>query len=244
MNRPFAAFDIDGTIIRWQLYHAVVEQLGKRGHIDPKKYQAIKDARMTWKRRAGDTSFNEYQHVLVAAHDNSLATITYSEYMEAIGTVMDEYKEQTYVYTRDLVRSLQQQGYLLFALSASQHEVVEQLAKFYGFDDWIGTLYPHTGEQFTGTKEVLSRHKKPESLKQLVEKHGATWEGSIAVGDSDGDIPMLDIVQHPIAFNPNKELFRHASKQGWKIVIERKNMYYELEKDHGPTYLLAQTNAR
>jgi phosphoserine phosphatase len=33
---------------------------------------------------------------------------------------------------------------------------------------------------------------------------------------------------HPIAFNPNKELFDHAREHGWNIVVERKNVVYEL----------------
>ena len=62
--------------------------------------------------------------------------------MAAVRSVFDEYKEQTYTYTRDLIRSLQKQNYLLFAISASQEEVVEMLADYYGFDAWAGSKYP------------------------------------------------------------------------------------------------------
>ncbi len=57
MSRPFAVFDIDGTIIRWQLYHAVVDALGRAGHIRPEHYQALKETRMVWKRRTNESSF-------------------------------------------------------------------------------------------------------------------------------------------------------------------------------------------
>lgn len=83
--------------------------------------------------------------------------------------------------------------------------------------------------------------RKPEKLNELVTKHGASWTDSIAVGDSEGDIPMLSAVERPIAFNPTKMLFDKAKEQGWSIVIERKNMVYRLEPSDG-SYLLAQTD--
>ena len=35
-GRPFAVFDIDGTLIRWQLYHSIADTLARLGHIEPK----------------------------------------------------------------------------------------------------------------------------------------------------------------------------------------------------------------
>ena len=61
-------------------------------------------------------------------------------------------------------------------------------------------------------------------MAQLVNKYHARQTGSIAVGDSEGDIEMLEAVESPIAFNPSKKLFHHAQTHGWKVVIERKNM--------------------
>jgi len=88
---------------------------------------------------------------------------------------------------------------------------------------------------------VAALHK-PELLKQLVAKHGLTFTDSIGMGDSEGDISMLEMTEHPLAFNPSKILFQQAQKQGWKVVIERKNMIYELEPADGH-YRLAHTNA-
>ena len=51
---------------------------------------------------------------------------------------------------------------------------------------------------------------------------------------------MLSTVEQPIAFNPTKQLFEHARTYGWRIVLERKNMVYELEPRDG-SYILAQT---
>ncbi|MDB5164640.1 MAG: family hydrolase, partial [Candidatus Saccharibacteria bacterium] len=40
-------------------------------------------------------------------------------------------------------------------------------------------------------------------------------------------------VEQPIAFNPSKDLFEHAQKEGWNVVLERKNMVYRLEPQDG-----------
>lgn len=76
----------------------------------------------------------------------------------------------------------------------------------------------------------------------MVSKHKCTYEGSVAVGDSQGDNKMLELVETPIAFNPEVKLFELAKDKGWKVVVERKNMIYELENRDGK-YELVQTSA-
>ena len=49
---------------------------------------------------------------------------------------------------------------------------------------------------------------------------------------------MLEIVDNPIAFNPDKEFFQVVKDHGWKIVVERKNMVYELAPSDG-RYILS-----
>jgi HAD superfamily hydrolase (TIGR01490 family) len=232
-KRPFAVFDIDGTVIRWQLYHALADELARTGHLDPKEFQKVRAARMLWKKRAHETSFEEYEKTLVGLVDKAITGIKVEALETACRRVIDEYKDQVYTYTRDLIRELQSQNYLLFAISASQAQIVELIAGYYGFDDFGGSEYEVKDGYFTGRKELLVSESKPEFLKQLVNRHKAGWQGSYAVGDSESDIPMLESVEQPIAFNPTKKLFQHASEQRWKIVLERKNMVYELEKENG-----------
>lgn len=240
MSRPYAVFDIDGTIIRWQLYHALADQLVKQAHINPEEYKPVRAARMDWKRRSGEDSFQEYEMELVGVFDSALAGLKVEAFTAAAETVFDEYKEQVYTYTRDLIRDLQAKNYLLFAISGSPSVLVEKLAVYYGFDDYAATTYETKNGCFTGDKE-LSLGRKPQLLKTLIAKYGASTENCIAVGDSEGDISMLEMVEQPIAFNPSKQLFQHASEKGWRIVVERKNVVYRLEQQDG-SYLLAQTN--
>ncbi|MEK7594026.1 MAG: HAD family phosphatase [Patescibacteria group bacterium] len=242
MSQPFAAFDIDGTIIRWQLYHALGDELARQGKFDDKQYQKVREARMVWKQRAHDKSFEDYELTLIAAFDIALKTISVDDLEQACRKVISEYKDQVYRYTRDLIAQLKSKNYLLFAISASQEQVVKLVAEYYGFDGYGGSRYETKDGVFTGKSTILKSERKPEYLKRLVAKHGATWKGSVAVGDSEGDIPMLSAVEKPIAFNPTQALYEHAKANGWPVVVERKNMIYRLESQDG-SYILAQTDA-
>jgi HAD superfamily hydrolase (TIGR01490 family) len=241
--RPFAVFDIDGTIIRWQLYHAITDELGRQGHLDPKRYEKVRAARMTWKQRTHEASYQDYERALIDLYESAVKDIEVDTLKKACGKVLDTYKDQVYRYTRDLIKDLKRKDYFLFAISASQDMIVSLLAMYYGFDDAGGSSYEVKNGRFTGKSEILRSERKPEFLKQLVEKHGASWQGSIAVGDSEGDIAMLAAVEQPIAFNPTKELFDYAQSQGWPIVVERKNVIYKLESQDG-SYVLAETSTR
>jgi HAD superfamily hydrolase (TIGR01490 family) len=238
MSKPYAAFDIDGTLIRWQLYHALADELARMGILDPIQYEKVREIRMNWKRRDNADSFDTYEKSLVNLVDSVMPGLVEADFQIACEVVIEEYKDQVYTYTRDLLRDLKDKGYLLFAISASHAPLVGMLAEHYGFDDFGGTEYPVKDGRFTGEKHLLRSKQKPVYLRKLIEKHGASQAGSIAVGDSESDIPMLMEVERPIAFNPTRELFAHAREKGWQIVVERKSVAYRLEPGDG-SYILA-----
>ncbi len=240
-KKRFAVFDIDGTLIRWQLYHAIADELAKSGHIDAETYTAIREARSAWKKRTHDDSFKAYEEQLVIAYRLLLTKLTVPRFELAAAAVFDEYKDQVYVFTRDMIKDLKKRSYVLLAISGSQSEIVQKIAQYYGFDDFVGSYYHRENGHFTG-KINLTVFSKDKVLQELVSKHNLTLEGSIAVGDSMSDIPMMEMVDRPIAFNPEKNLLAHAQKAGWEVVVERKNVIYNLEAKDG-AYVLAKTKS-
>ncbi len=237
MKKQFAVFDIDGTLIRWQLYHAIADELAKSGHIDAETYASIRDARAEWKQRKHEDSFKAYEEHLVVAYKLLLTKLTVPRFELAAEAVFKEYKDQVYVFTRDLIKGLKKKGYVLLAISGSQSEIVEKIANYYGFDDFVGSYYHREKGKFTGDYD-LTVYSKDKVLSELIKKHNLTLEGSIAVGDSMSDLPMLKLVDQPIVFNPEKSLLAAAKKAGWEVVVERKNVIYKLEQKNGD-YLLA-----
>ncbi len=237
----FAVFDIDGTLIRWQLYHVIVDKLANIGVLGSDAKDKLRSARMVWKRREHPESFKAYEHTLIEVYEAALSNIDPKDFDQMVVSVIDEYKDQVYTYTRGLIKELRRQDYVLLAISGSHQELVEQIAKYYKFDHWIGSRYERTAKGFSGEKFVASMDKRT-VLKELVQTHKLSYGDSLAIGDSASDIPMLEMVDKPIAFNPDRSLFNSATKSEWEIVIERKNMVYELESIDGK-YVLAQTNA-
>ena len=137
--RKFAVFDIDGTLIRWQLYHILVDRLAKTNKLGPGVYDHIKEARMRWKKRESADSYHAYEMEIVKGFESALGRLTTQEFDEIIDSIIDEYKDQVYIFTRDLLKSLKSQGYFLLAISGSHHELIEKIAKYYQFDDYKGS---------------------------------------------------------------------------------------------------------
>jgi len=60
-------------------------------------------------------------------------------------------------------------------------------------------------------------------------EHDLTLEGSYGVGDTESDAKFLEIVENPIAFNPNHNLKEIAEEKGWMIVVEKKDVVYNIK---------------
>jgi len=240
MTKKFAVFDIDGTLFRSGLYREVVFELIRMKAVSEQLLDIFAEKEALWRKRTHGNAFKEFEQTMAEAFDAELPKIKVSDFDKAAETVIEAKKDNVYVYTRDLAASLKQQGYLLIAISGSQQELVEPFAKHYGFDLWLGQKYERDGAYFTG--EIFKTHNgKDVFLRQLIDEHGLDINGSIGVGDSGGDIEMLAMVEHAIAFNPESQLLEAAQQNGWKIVVERKNVAYELE-EHDGTYILVSAN--
>src|SRR5690606_9293685 len=100
----------------------------------------------------------------------------------------------------------------------------------HGIDIAIGAEYERMHGRFTGKITRMTIGNKSELFHELMKTHGFTHKGSVAVGDSEGDIELLSAVEKPTAFNPSEGLFEKAKEEGWPIVIERKNIAYRLER--------------
>lgn len=226
-SRPFAVFDIDGTLIRWQLYHAVVDKLASAHQLGPDAKQKLEAARQRWKNREHRNAFREYELTLVEIYESALPELSVKAFDAMVTAVISEYKDQVYTYTKTLLSDLQKKGYRVIAISGSHQELVRAIASYYGFDDYVGSVYERTATGFSGEKFIASYDKKA-VLDELVKKHGLDFTNSVGIGDSGSDAAFLSEVEQPIAFNPDRKLYERARQENWKIVIERKNVVYEL----------------
>lgn len=112
------------------------------------------------------------------------------------------------------------------------------MAKKHQFDDYRGTEYLVDDKgRYTGELIPMWDHRsKKKALLELVEKYDIDLSESYAYGDTTGDFTMFELVGHPYAINPTRELIEKikASEEVSKkitIIVERKNMIYKMNLD-------------
>jgi HAD superfamily hydrolase (TIGR01490 family) len=228
-NKKVAFFDIDGTIFRSSLLIELVEVLIANGKFPERSRKEFSRQEKRWIDRKD--AYEDYIMAVVKTFMKYIKGIHYSELMDASDIVFDLYKDKTYVYTKKLVADLKKKGYYLVAISQSPKTTIDPFAKRLGFNKIYGRGYElGPNDRFNG--KVMDLHlieNKANIVKRVVEKQNLTLRGSVAVGDTEGDISMLEMVDKPIAFNPNKNLYRYAKRAGWKTVVERKDVIYDID---------------
>ncbi len=224
-----AFFDIDGTVFRSSLLVELVEELIREEVFPAEAYDHFRAAHAAWRNREG--SYEAYIATVIDAYMEHIKGVHYGTFADVGRRVVSVQQKQVYRYTRDLIKKLKADGYHLVAISQSPKTVLDEFCRQYGFDKVYGRMY-EIGPQDRFTGEVTQEHlieNKANIVARVFERDTQlTKEGSVAVGDSDGDIPLLSAVEKPICFNPNKALYDHARKVGWPVVVERKDVIYEL----------------
>ncbi len=234
-KRPLAVFDIDGTVFRSSLVIELVEKLIEE-RIFPKSARTLyEDARLRWVERKGD--YGTYINKVVDAFGTHLKGIPYGDVANAAGEVIETNKDRVYTHTRDVIKELKKKGYYLLAISHSPKLIVDGFCYELGFSKAYGTLY-ETGPSGAFTGKHQDFHligNKANIVRRVLEKEPVILEGSVGVGDTESDIPFLEMVDAPTVFNPNKKLYTHALRMGWPVVVERKDVIYHEVYEKSPS---------
>jgi HAD superfamily hydrolase (TIGR01490 family) len=227
--KPVAFFDIDGTVFRSSLLIELVEQLITAGIFPLSARERYIDEHRVWQDREG--SYENYIDAVVATFLEHIKGVHYGELADIGRDVVANQSKHVYRYTRKLIQDLKKDGYYLVAISQSPKTVLDEFCEQYGFDKVYGRMY-EIGPQDRFTGSIQDEHliqNKSNIVKRVFDREpNLSVEGSVAIGDTDGDISLLEAVTHPICFNPNQILFTHAKRNNWKIVVERKDVIYEL----------------
>jgi HAD superfamily hydrolase (TIGR01490 family) len=227
--KKVAFFDVDGTIFRSSLLIEIVEQFIKDG-VFPKDAEDIyHDSYRAWRNREG--TYEAYIDDIIEAFVMHIKGVHYGVLADVGRQVVAIQSKRVYRYTRDLITELKKDGYMLVAISQSPKTILDDFCEQYGFDKVYGRMY-EIGPQDRFTGVVSDEHlikNKANIVKRVFEKNPElSREGSIAVGDTEGDIPLLESVEKAICFNPNQALYTQAKRSGWEVVVERKDMIYRL----------------
>ena len=175
--------------------------------------------------------YDHYVNEVVKQYVKEIVGVSQRQLIQSARKFLREQKFWTYRYTRNLVEKLRK-THRLVGISGSPLEVVREFNKYLKFDKIYGTeLGLDQNGKFTGKVLHVPGEYKKELLVRYVSSQRLSLRGSIGVGDTEGDIGILELVDHPIAFNPNTKLATAAKKNKWTVVIERKDLIVEFKPD-------------
>jgi HAD superfamily hydrolase (TIGR01490 family) len=114
----------------------------------------------------------------------------------------------------------QDAGRPVYIVTAAAHELAEVLAHVLTFDGGLGARSEIADGRYTGRPDgpFTYREGKAEAIRALAAREGIDLSESWAYSDSESDLPMLRVVGHPVAVNPDAELGRIARAEGWQVL--------------------------
>lgn len=215
-----AIFDLDHTLLPIDSDYEWGQFLVRTGAVDPVEFKRRNDDFYA-QYQAGTLDPVEYLEFALA----TLARFSPAELDAMHARFMAEVIEPSIRQcARDLIRKHQDAGDLVCIITATNRFVTGPIAKAFGVEHLVaaqpeldaegrmtGRLQgPHT----SGEGKVTHMHAWLESLGHKFEH----FERTHFYSDSHNDIPLLSVVSHPVATNPNAELSRHAQAQGWPLL--------------------------
>jgi HAD superfamily hydrolase (TIGR01490 family) len=212
-----AFFDLDKTVIAKSSTLAFSKPLYKAGFLnrralvkagiaqvvymmvgaDHDQIERVRDQMMDLT-RGWDAS--QIRSIVRETVDEVVAPLVFAEAL----AIMDEHRRE---------------GRRVVIISASPEEVVMPLARYLGVDHVIATRSMiDVHGRYTGEMEFYAYGPgKADAIRDLAEKWDLDLEACYAYSDSATDIPMMEVVGHPVAVNPDRELREAAEKHGWPI---------------------------
>ena len=110
-------------------------------------------------------------------------------------------------------------GQDVIIVSTSGQEVVAPIAALLGVDSVIATRMRIANGHYTGEMECYAYgEEKAVQVRRLAAERGYSLPGSYAYTDSVTDLPLLELVGHPRAVNPDRALRRIATVRGWPVL--------------------------
>ena len=208
---------------------ALTRRLVSEGIFSERVREELSEDYYAWVERRG--SYETYDELVMELFLRELKGVSVAELRRCAIAEVEAHGRRLHIYTRDVARRLKEAGYQLIAISGSPQEILDLFLKPLGFDRAWGTvLGQDAGGRYTG--EVLQDpfKNKRRVLEEFLEEANVGLEGSVGVGDTLSDVGFLEMVETPIAFNPNRRFFEVARQRGWPIVVERKDVIYNLQK--------------
>lgn len=217
-----ALFDLDNTLLAGDSDFEWAEFLISQGVLDRQLHQA-RNAKFYEDYKSGTLdihAFLEFQLKPLSQHPRSQLDAWHRKYMET------KIRGMMTAKSRALVEKHRQAGDLMMVITATNSFVTAPIAREFGIDNLIGTIPEEIDGEFTGRVSGMPSFKegKVTRLHAWLHDHGqglADFEETWFYSDSLNDLPLLKVVDHPVAVDPDPTLRAYAEEANWPIISLR-----------------------
>ncbi|MDW4909810.1 HAD-IB family hydrolase [Streptomyces sp. ADMS] len=217
-DKAAAFFDLDNTVMQG----AAIFHFG-RGLYKRKFFETRDLYRFAWQQAWFRLAGVEDPEHMQDARDSALSIVKghrVAELMSIGEEIYDEYMaERIWPGTRALAQAHLDAGQKVWLVTAAPVEIATVIARRLGLTGALGTVAESVDGVYTGklVGEPLHGPAKAEAVRALATAEGLVLPRCAAYSDSHNDIPMLSLVGHPYAINPDAKLRKHARQLDWRL---------------------------
>ena len=214
-----AFFDLDNTIVQGASIFHFAKGMYRRGFFDARTI-----VKALWFQTYFRAAGKERAAHVEDARQTMLAFIaghTVDEITEVAEGVYEEFvAKRVWPGTRAIAQLHLDAGQQVWLVTAAPVEMAAIVAARLGLTGALGTIAEHDEDGvYTGrlVGELLHGPAKADAVRDLAVEHRLDLARSFAYSDSYNDLPMLSLVGHPCAVNPDRRLAAHADEQDWQV---------------------------
>ncbi|MBE0468431.1 MAG: HAD family hydrolase [Methyloprofundus sp.] len=214
-----AIFDLDNTLLADDSDYLWGQFLVDQGIVDA-HYYAQENDRFYKEYKAGSLDIYEFlSFSLKPLAENSLQDLLKwrSQFIaEIIRPILLK-------PAQELIHKHQQRGDILLVITATNKFVTEPIVNLYGINNLLATTPEFIEQRYTGkvAGTPCFQAGKVTRLNEWLQETGYSLEDSWFYSDSHNDLPLLKLIEHPVAVNPDEALKQFAEKSAWPIISLR-----------------------
>ncbi|MBB4938947.1 HAD superfamily hydrolase (TIGR01490 family) [Streptosporangium album] len=213
-----AFFDVDNTMMRGASIYHFARGLASRGLFTTKDLVRFALGQAVFRVRGDENP----EHI-AQARETALAFVAGSRVEDIVRLgeeIFDEaMADRIWPGTRALAQSHLDAGQRVWLVTATPVELARVIAQRLGLTGALGTVSETVDGVYTGrlVGDLLHGPAKAEAVRALARREGLDLSRCAAYSDSANDLPLLSLVGHAVAINPDAELRDHARESKWDI---------------------------
>ena len=134
-------------------------------------------------------------------------------------TLHDIVDPLVYAEAAELIAGHRARGHDVVIVSASGSEIVEPIGEMLGVDTSVASRMQVLDGKYSGEVEFYCYGEgKRTAIRDMAAERGYALDQCFAYSDSITDLPMLEVVGHPTAVNPDRALRKAAATAGWPVL--------------------------